>query len=58
MSQAAVMFLSALFSFVRRLPASAAYAFGEACGWVAYQVAWIIGRNRIGMINLRLVFGP
>ena len=57
MSAVGVMFLSALFAFVRRMPASAAYAFGEACGWVAYQIAWVIGRNRIGMINLRLVFG-
>jgi KDO2-lipid IV(A) lauroyltransferase len=51
------MLLSALFSFIARLPASAAYAFGEMFGRFAHQVAWIIGRNRIGMINLRLAFG-
>lgn len=57
MSALAVMFLSALFSFISRLPASVAYTLGESFGRLAHQVAWIIGRNRIGMINLRLVFG-
>ena len=57
MSALAIMFLSALFAFVARLPSSAAFALGEAFGRVAYQIAWVIGRNRIGMINLRLVFG-
>jgi KDO2-lipid IV(A) lauroyltransferase len=51
------MFLGALFSFISRLPASVAYTLGEAFGRFAHQVAWIIGRNRIGMINLRLVLG-
>jgi KDO2-lipid IV(A) lauroyltransferase len=51
------MFLSALFAFIARLPRSVAFTLGEAFGRLAHQVAWLIGRNRIGMTNLRLVFG-
>jgi KDO2-lipid IV(A) lauroyltransferase len=51
------MFLSALFAFIARLPRSVAFTFGELFGRLAHQVAWLIGRNRIGMTNLRLVFG-
>lgn len=39
------------------MPLGTAYTLGEWFGRFAHQVAWIIGRNRIGMINLRLVFG-
>ncbi len=51
------MLLSALAGITARLPLRVAFALGEAFGLFAHQVAWIIGRNRIGMINLRLVFG-
>jgi KDO2-lipid IV(A) lauroyltransferase len=57
MTALAVMFLSALCAFLGRLPESVAYTLGEAFGHIAHQIAWIIGRNRIGMINLRLAFG-
>lgn len=57
MTAMAVMLLSALFRLIARLPRSTAFTLGELFGRFAYQVAWIIGRNRIGMINLRLVFG-
>jgi len=53
----AAALLSAIFSFVSRLPLSTAFTVGELFGRFACQVAWIIGRNRIGMINLRLAFG-
>ncbi len=57
MSSLGVMFLSALFAFIARLPRSVAFTIGETFGRIAHQVAWLIGRNRIGMTNLRLVFG-
>jgi len=51
------MLLSGIAGAVARLPVRISYFLGEALGYFLYQIAWLIGRNRIGMINLRLAFG-